>query len=165
MEKVRFKSSMNEGEQIIFCGPGSRGKVSILNLFQDYLTRNNLEVSLTRRAASSARSVDAAYAQAAREDYDNYLSLSLMASMAVSSDVIKEKIIELIGEVSDLDEIDPNGLWLEEDFGLDDWTLTQLIVLMEEYFEIRIDLFLLDRERLKTLDDVCRIAEITLERQ
>lgn len=165
MEKLRVKSSMSEGDQIIFCGPGGRGRASILSLFQDYLTRNNLEVSLIKRPASAGRSFESVNLPANTENYDNYLGLSLMASMAVSSNVIKDKIIELIGEVSDLDDIDPNGFWLTEDFGLDDWTLTQLIVLMEEYFEMRIDLYLLDRERLKTLDDICNIAEITLERQ
>ncbi|MDR1629667.1 MAG: hypothetical protein LBS36_05580 [Oscillospiraceae bacterium] len=165
MEKLRFKSNISEGDQIIFCGPYGRGRASILNLFQDYLAKNNLEVSLIKRPSSTARSFENVQVNTRREDYDDYLSLSLMASMAVSSNVIKDKILEFIGEVSELEDIDANGFWLKEDFGLDDWTLTQLIVLTEEYFEIKFDLFLLDCERLKTLDDICHIAEITIERQ
>lgn len=76
---------------------------------------------------------------------------------------IRSKIVDLICEVSMLDEIDPSGYFLKEDFGLDSLTITQLIVRMEEVFSMEIDIFLIDPDNMNTVDDMYRIAEITLE--
>lgn len=52
----------------------------------------------------------------------------------------------------------PKGIYLKEDFGLDSLGISNLIIKIEEIFDMEIELDLLVEMPFETIDDVCEIV-------